>query len=87
MFSAINRKVKRMVVRYQKARPLVRISDTTLRDGMQTPGIHLDPAQKIIIAQALADAGVQGIQPRASGVRHVPDVAQWRAARSGAGAG
>ncbi len=61
MFSAINRQVKRMVLRYQRARPLVRISDTTLRDGLQTPGLHLEPAQKVIIAKALAEAGVHSI--------------------------
>lgn len=61
MFSAINRKVKRMALRYQKAKPLVRVSDTTLRDGMQTPGLRLEPEQKAVIAQALADAGIHSI--------------------------
>ncbi len=61
MFSAINRKMKRMVLRYQKGRPLVRISDTTLRDGLQTPGVSLEPGQKAIVAQALADAGIHSI--------------------------
>lgn len=61
MFSAINRQVKRMVLRYQRARPLVRISDTTLRDGLQTPGLHLEPSQKVVIARALAQAGVHSI--------------------------
>lgn len=61
MFSAINRQIKRMVLRYQRARPLVRISDTTLRDGLQTPGLHLEPAQKVTIARALAEAGVHSI--------------------------
>ncbi|MCB9850701.1 MAG: pyruvate carboxyltransferase [Phycisphaerales bacterium] len=61
MFSAINRKVKRFVLRQQKKKPLVLISDTTLRDGAQMPGIHLLPEQKVTIAQALADAGVHSI--------------------------
>ncbi|MFO0838306.1 MAG: pyruvate carboxyltransferase [Phycisphaerae bacterium] len=61
MFSVINRKIKRMVLRYQKSRPLIRISDTTLRDGMQTPGVSLEPGQKVTIAQALADAGIHSI--------------------------
>jgi 2-isopropylmalate synthase len=61
MFSAINRKVKRMALRYQKAKPLLRISDTTLRDGCQTPGVRLNPEQKATIAVALADAGIHSI--------------------------
>ncbi len=61
MFSAINRKVKRWVVKQQKKRPLVMISDTTLRDGSQMPGIRLNTDQKVRIADALADAGVHSI--------------------------
>ncbi len=61
MFSLINRKIKRMVLRQQKKRPIVMISDTTLRDGAQMPGIRLEPAQKVQIAQALAAAGVHSI--------------------------
>lgn len=61
MFSAINRKVKRFVLRQQKNRPLVYISDTTLRDGAQMPGIRLNPESKCTIAKALADAGVHSI--------------------------
>ncbi len=61
MFSAINRKIKRMVLRHQKAKPIVRISDTTLRDGAQTPGISLTAAERIRIANALTRAGVHSI--------------------------
>lgn len=61
MFSAINRKVKLMVLHYQRGRPLVRISDTTLRDGLQTPGLRITPEQKVMVAQALADAGIHSI--------------------------
>jgi len=61
MFSAINLRIKRTVLRMQKAQPVVRISDTTLRDGLQTPGIRLDPEQRVRIAQALASAGVHSI--------------------------
>ncbi len=61
MFTAINRKVKRMALRYQKSKAIVRVSDTTLRDGMQTPGLRLDADQKARIALALADAGVHSI--------------------------
>ncbi|MFQ5491469.1 MAG: pyruvate carboxyltransferase, partial [Phycisphaerae bacterium] len=61
MFSAINRKVKRWVLRQQKRRPLVLISDTTLRDGAQMAGIRLDARQRTAIAAALAKAGVHSI--------------------------
>jgi 2-isopropylmalate synthase len=39
----------------------VLISDTTLRDGVQMPGVRLRPEQKVTIAQALADAGIHSI--------------------------
>ncbi|MGE0479627.1 MAG: pyruvate carboxyltransferase [Phycisphaerae bacterium] len=61
MFTRLNRTIKRMVLKQQKAKPIVRISDTTLRDGLQTPGVKLDVAQRVRIASALADAGVHSI--------------------------
>ncbi len=61
MFTRLNRQIKRMVIRQQRSRPIVRISDTTLRDGAQTPGIRLDAEQKLRIAAALAEAGVHSI--------------------------
>lgn len=39
----------------------IHFSDTTLRDGEQMPGASLEPAQKVRIAQALAEAGVASI--------------------------
>jgi isopropylmalate/homocitrate/citramalate synthase len=51
--------------------------DTTLRDGEQTVGVVLDPRQKLEIARALADAGIERIEagfPRVS-----PD--DWEAVR------
>ena len=61
MFSRLNRHIKRMVVRQQRSRPIIRISDTTLRDGCQTPGVRLGPEQKAEIAAALAATGIHSI--------------------------
>ena len=40
----------------------VRIFDTTLRDGEQTPGISLSPDQKLAIAERLDSLGVDAIE-------------------------
>ncbi len=40
----------------------VRIFDTTLRDGEQSPGCSLRPAQKLVMARALAELGVDTIE-------------------------
>ncbi len=40
----------------------IRIFDTTLRDGEQTPGVSLTLADKVEIAQALAEAGVDIVE-------------------------
>jgi isopropylmalate/homocitrate/citramalate synthase len=50
-------------------RVTVGLYDTTLRDGEQTVGVVLDPEQKLQIASALAEAGVDRIEagfPRVS---------------------
>ncbi len=44
----------------------VRILDTTLRDGEQTPGVSLTPDEKIQIAKALDDLGVDVIEAGAA---------------------
>jgi len=40
----------------------VRIFDTTLRDGEQTPGVSVSPSQKIDIAMKLDELGVDAIE-------------------------
>ena len=40
----------------------VRIFDTTLRDGEQTPGVSLTPEEKLIIARQLDRLGVDAIE-------------------------
>jgi 2-isopropylmalate synthase len=40
----------------------IRIFDTTLRDGEQTPGISLSPNQKLAIAKKLDELGVDAIE-------------------------
>ena len=40
----------------------VRIFDTTLRDGEQTPGVALSPDQKLNIAKKLDALGVDAIE-------------------------
>ena len=40
----------------------VRIFDTTLRDGEQSPGFAMNAAQKVLFAHALADLGVDVIE-------------------------
>ncbi|UVI31160.1 2-isopropylmalate synthase [Paenibacillus spongiae] len=41
----------------------IRIFDTTLRDGEQSPGASLEPEQKIVIARQLAKLGIDVIEP------------------------
>ena len=42
--------------------PHVRIFDTTLRDGEQSPGCSMTPQQKLVMARALAELGVDVIE-------------------------
>ena len=56
-WNALNVHLRRVIVNKQ-----VRIFDTTLRDGEQTPGVRLSADQKCEIAQALEDFGVSTIE-------------------------
>jgi len=40
----------------------IRFLDTTLRDGEQTPGISLNPEQKLEIATKLSDIGIDVVE-------------------------
>lgn len=40
----------------------IKIFDTTLRDGEQTPGVNLDLAEKLQIARQLAIMGIDVIE-------------------------
>src|SRR3989304_6004732 len=51
----------------------VRIFDTTLRDGEQTPGVALGLQDKVHIAQVLDDLGVDTIEAGFDAVRAVAD--------------
>ncbi len=47
----------------EQAKRRIRIFDTTLRDGEQSPGASLTPEQKIVVARQLAKLGVDTIEP------------------------
>ena len=51
----------------------VYLFDTTLRDGAQTSGVDFNVADKIVIAQALDDLGVDYIEGGWPGANHTDD--------------
>ena len=60
-FSLVLRQVERAAIWRHKRKGLLFLSDTTLRDGEQMPGVRLNPDEKVQIAQALARAGIHSI--------------------------
>lgn len=54
--------VPEVISQLSKAKKKIKIYDTTLRDGEQTVGVSFTPEDKLQIAMALADAGVDRIE-------------------------
>ena len=46
----------------EKFAPKIYVLDTTLRDGDQAPGMHLNPEKKLLLAKKLDDVGVHVIE-------------------------
>lgn len=61
MLSTVLRQVELASIWMHKRKGLLFLSDTTLRDGEQMPGVRLNPAEKLQIAQGLAKAGIHSI--------------------------
>jgi 2-isopropylmalate synthase len=61
VFSMVLRQVERAAIWRHKRKGLLFLSDTTLRDGEQMPGVRLNPDEKVQIAQALARVGIHSI--------------------------
>src|SRR6516162_5720036 len=59
--SALLAPVKRLMIWGRKGMRTLQLSDTTLRDGEQMPGVRLRPEQKVVLAQALAEAGIDSL--------------------------
>ena len=62
MYGKIGNKFKLPFSRLSPIVEKVRIFDTTLRDGEQTPGVSVSPEQKLQIALKLDELGVDAIE-------------------------
>jgi 2-isopropylmalate synthase len=58
---AIKERVRKVLIHSLKKKGNVLISDTTLREGEQMPGVSFSPQDKLTIARALEDAGVHSL--------------------------
>ena len=61
LLSMVLRQVERAAIWRHKRQGLLFLSDTTLRDGEQMPGVRLNPDEKLQVAQALAQIGIHSI--------------------------
>ena len=61
VLSMVLRQVERAAIWRHKRKGLLFLSDTTLRDGEQMPGVRLNPDEKLQVAQALAHIGIHSI--------------------------
>jgi len=64
----------------------VEVMDTTLRDGEQTPGVNYTPDEKLIIAKALLESGVDAIEIASARISDgealaVQRIVQWASSR------
>jgi (R)-citramalate synthase len=46
----------------------IEVMDTTLRDGEQTPGVNYTPDEKLVIAEALLQSGIDAIEVGSAGI-------------------
>jgi 2-isopropylmalate synthase len=61
LVSRVIRQIELTIIWRHKRKGILFLSDTTLRDGEQMPGIRLSPESKVKIAQALAASGIHSI--------------------------
>ncbi len=82
MLKSVIQQARKAVIRSMKKKPVLYVSDTTLRDGEQMPGGSLLAAEKVRIARQLEAVGVHSIDAGfpVAGVAEVEGVAMVAAA-------